>query len=178
MKGRITSGIRDTDINRDGRGKVDPSVRGDIRVVAAMDPSGTSGSPAVLLGSFSLGNNGQASFPTADGWDRYYTTFYFLGPNTAPPIPNNYPNTYNQPVLEIRTDHPDNGTGLVAGVVIIDNLNPAVKVASPTLPGSPPRGTAIFNPLGAARKYRVTIFYKNSTVGTLTRVVFTWSYHS
>ncbi len=138
--------------------------------------TGNSGTLNILPSSFSNGNNGVACFPTTNGWDRYFTTFYFLGPNAVPPDPNKYPNDGKYHIVTLSTDVTTNGPNLVAGVVIINNLILTNRVCSPTTNGAPRLGTASMV-MGNTNKYRATIFYKSATLGNLTNIVMTWNYH-
>src|SRR5205807_1180461 len=56
-------------------------------------PTGNEGYLNTAIGQFTSGDAQQSCFAFSQGWDRYYSTGYFLGPNVSPPpTPNNYPN--------------------------------------------------------------------------------------
>ena len=161
-------------------GKCDPQVRITIDRNDG-GPTGNSGTLTIPVNSFSSGNNGQACFPSGANWDRYYVTFYLLGPNVnPPPNPNNYPNSGNLSNVTISTIDPANGTMLDTGIVIMENTNPNNKVcnddAIPPDALNPKLSKAKFSPTVSGKKYRVTVFYKSATLGNLTSVKVNWSY--
>jgi hypothetical protein len=151
----------------------------DVSRINISDPSGNSGTLGVPITQFSSGDNGQSCFPAAQGWNLYWVTFYFLGPN-ATASPNNYPNLGNTNSVTIDTLDTANGTALDTGIVILDNLNPANKVcnddAAPPFTNNPKLSKATFTPTGNGKKYRAGIFYKGPTPPGLTNIVVHWSY--
>src|SRR5262245_12661400 len=95
--------LSDTEVFPDKGGKIDPNVTAVITAHPGLTaPSeGTLGIP---ITSFSSGDNGQTCFPSSQGWNKYYVTFYFLGPNVNPaPNPNNYPNPENVNSITVDT---------------------------------------------------------------------------
>ncbi len=152
----------------------------DVRAINIQNPDGTSGTLGVPITQFSSGDNGQSCFPAAQGWNVYWVTFYFLGPNTTPPPVNNYPNPDNKTSVTIDTLDTANGTTLDTGIVILDNLNPANKVcnddATPQFASNPKLSKAIFNPTGTNKRYRAGIHYKGPPPPGLTEIKVHWSY--
>jgi len=176
-EGRKT-GITDNDVYPYDNGKIDPYV--ELVLNPPGGPSPSDGTLGIPVGLFLNGNNGQSCFPTSAGWDRYYVTFYFLGPNVSPPPnPNNYPNPENLASVTVDTLLTANGANLDTGIVILDNLNPASKVCNdntPSFASNTNLSSATFTPTGSGKKYRVTIFYKSSTLGGLSEVKMHWKY--
>jgi hypothetical protein len=144
-------------------------------------PDATTGTLNVPVTSFSSGSSDANCFPTTQGWNKYYVTFYLLGPNVSPlPSPNNYPNPNNLNSVTLDTMAPGNGATLDTGLLIVDNLNPNSKVcdddASPTYTPNPKLSKVTFTPTGTNHKYRAGIFYKSGTATGLTNIVVHWSY--
>jgi len=144
-------------------------------------PDGNMGTLNAPVTAFSSGSSDGNCFPTTQGWNKYYVTFYFLGPNVSPlPNPNNYPNPDNTNSITIDTMAAENGSSLDTGLLIVDNLNPNSKVcdddASPTYTPNPKLSKVTFTPTGTNRKYRLGIFYKSSTATGITNIVIHWSY--
>jgi hypothetical protein len=160
-------------------GKVDPTVTITVRPRDPNNPSPSYGTLAVPVTSFTSASS-TGCFPSSQGWNKYYVSFYFLGPNVSPlPIPNNYPNPDNLSSVTIDTEDPSNGTALDTGILIVDNLNPNSKVCNdddPTYTANPKLSKATFNPTGTNRKYRVGIFYKSSTAAGVNTVLINWHY--
>jgi len=160
------------------KGRVDPTV---TITYDSSDPTPSAGTLTIPVSSFTSGNGQQNCFPYANGWNRYYVTFYFLGPNVSPlPDPNNYPNPDNVNSVTVHTCDPLNGSTLDTGIVIMEDLDPTQKVcnnnASPTYAPNPKLSSATFSPTKNNTKYRATVFYKNSTVGSLQNITVRWSY--
>jgi len=171
--------ITDNDVYPYEGGKIDPYVK--LVMLPSGGPSPSEGTLGVPITSFSAGNNGQTCFPTDQGWNKYYVTFYFLGPNVSPPPnPNNYPNPENVNSVTVDTLLSENGSTLDTGIVIMDNLNPASKVcnddAAPVYTPNAKLSKVTFTPTGSGRKYRVGIFYKSNTAGGLSEVKIHWTY--
>jgi hypothetical protein len=159
--------------------KVDPTVTITIHPRDPNNPSPSYGTLAVPVTSFTSGSS-TGCFPSSQGWNKYYVSFYFLGPNVSPlPINNNYPNPDNLSSVTIDTEDASNGTALDTGILIVDNLNPNSKVCNdddPTYTANPKLSKATFNPTGTNRKYRVGIFYKGSTAAGVNTVLINWHY--
>ena len=171
--------ITDNEVYPYEGGKIDPYVK--LVMQPTGGPSPSDGTLGVPITSFSSGNNGQSCFPSTQGWNEYYVTFYFLGPNVSPPPnPNNYPNPENVNSVTIETALSENGTNLDTGIVIIDNLSPTNKVcnddATLVFTPNPKLSRVTFTPTGSGRKYRVGIFYKSATAVGLSEVKMHWSY--
>ena len=160
--------------------KVDPTVTITVHPRDPMNPSPSFGTLVMPVTSFTSGTSSTGCFPSSQGWNKYYVTFYFLGPNVSPlPIPNNYPNPDNLSSVTIDTENPTNGTALDTGIIIMDNLNPNSKVCNdddPTYTANPKLSKATFSPTGTNRKYRVGIVYKSSTAAGVTNVLMNWHY--
>lgn len=171
--------VTDNDVYPYEGGKIDPYVK--LIIPPAGGPSPSDGTLTIPIGSFSPGDNGQACFPGSQGWNKYYVTFYFLGPNVSPPPnPNNYPNPENRNSVTVETALTENGTSLDTGIVIMNNLNPTDKVcnddATLVFTPNPKLSRVTFTPTGSGKKYRVTIFYKSATAGGLSEIKMHWSY--
>jgi hypothetical protein len=165
------------DPNEDG--KVDPTVTITVRPRDPNNPSPSSGTLGVPVTSFTSGTSA-GCFPSSQGWNKYYVTFYLLGPNVSSlPNPNNYPNPDNLNSVTIDTEDPSNGTTLDTGIIIMDNLNPNSKACNdddPSYTANPKLSKVTFVPTGTNRKYRVGVVYKSSTAGGVNNVVINWHY--
>src|SRR5512145_3126601 len=85
--------------------------------VVVIDPTGSSGTLTVPITSFGSGDT-SGSFPSSQGWQKKYVTFYFLGPNVNPlPYPNTYPNPDNVNSVTISTCLLTNGPTLDTGIL-------------------------------------------------------------
>ena len=165
----------------DNFGKKDPTVTIVVNPRAANDPTGTSGTLGIPVTSATSGNGQQNCFPFAQGWNRFYVTFYFLGPDVNPlPTPNSYPNPDNLNSFTIDTRDAANGTTLNTGIVVINDANPTQKWcnddAVPPFSSNPKLSRLTVTPTTPGARYRVTVFYKNSTAAGLTNLVVRWSY--
>ena len=148
-------------------------------VIEVINPDGNSGSLTIGLTAF-LGNGGaQQCFPTSKGWDKYYPMpKFFLGPNTLPDA-NCYTNASNIPSVTVKTCDPANGTTLETGIVIQNSINPnGDKTCATNTASCIPSTMLTIDSRSTANntKYKATIFYKSSTLGSLTNVTVNWSY--
>jgi hypothetical protein len=142
--------------------------------------TGASGTLGVRVTSFNSGNANNDCFPYKQGWDRYYTTQYFRGPFTMN-LSNAFPNNDNVASVTIDTLHSSNGMELVTGIVISEDGAPtnrvcATNVGSIVYSPNPNLSKASFAPTQTNTLYRLTIFYKSSTAGSLDNVFFNWAY--
>ena len=132
---------------------------------------------ATPVGQFTGG--GPYNFSCGGGFDRYKTYFPFDGPNTSPPSPT-YANTSNTPNLYVTTCTNVNGATLDTLVRIQDNFGTGTERACSdnycSLENTKLSG-ATFNALQTNKTYRVTIYFKSSTLGSLTTVTFIWLYY-
>ena len=132
--------------------------------------------------STDLISNGSSTgcFPSTGGWDKYYATGWFLGPG-ATANPNNFPNTAPQSSsITIDTLHNDNGTTLDTGILINYEFNPNEKVCnndvgSTVWPNNPKLSKATMT-MGNNKRYRLTVFFKSNTIGSLTNIKINWHY--
>lgn len=142
-------------------------------------PAGNSGFLNIYYNSFYNGNGGQACFPTGDGWDRYFPLpRYFLGPGVTPNA-QSYTNVDALFNVTVRTCAPTNGTSLQTGIVIYEEFHPSTdKKCKTTSPACLASGNLTINsrPIEGGKRYRATVFYKSSTLGSLTNVQVLWSY--
>ena len=111
---------------------------------------------------------------TFDRWKSYEP---FDGPNCTPPS-TNYPNPNQHLNLRIDTCSADNGPTMDTAIQIVGNWAPPPVICNDDTVAVCPnnklsRRTIV---LQASRTYRVGIFYKSSTVGTATKVTFTYTY--
>jgi len=118
--------------------------------------------------------------PSCGGsFDRYKTYFPFDGPYTSPASPT-YPNTSNSPNLNVTTCTNVNGATLDTAIRIQDNFGTGTERACSndycSLENTKLSG-ATFNALQTNKTYRVTIYFKGSTLGSLTTVTFLWLYY-
>lgn len=166
-------------VSQNPRPEVDPPEPGPAglsRVVR--DPSGNSGSVNVPIGSLLANTASTGCFQTANNWDRYFPIRnLFCGPST-PPIAFCFTNANNKQYLTVQTCNPTNGTTLRTGIVLANDDDPSDKRCV-TNSASCIYGTRLtINNRAMANDtyYRATIFFKSSTLGSLTNVVVDWRY--
>lgn len=145
-------------------------------------PSPNSGSLPILLTAFTGGNPGSTDcFPASSGWNGYYVTGFFYGPFSSEPANAAFSNANDKPHLTIDTKATENGTNLDTGILIARDAMPNQKVcndnAEQPFPGNTNLSSATFSNLVAARRYRLTIFFKTNTAVGLTNIVMNWTYH-
>ena len=142
-------------------------------------PTPSFGTLAVAVGSFQNGNNGQSCFPSGAGWDKYYIMpKFFLGPNVTPDA-NSYTNSENLSQVTVSTCDETNGTTLETAMVIYEQFHPSTdKVCATNTPACIPSAKLTIDQrtIASGKKYRATVFYKSSTLGSLTNVTVKWSY--
>ena len=146
-------------------------------VIEIVGPGGTSGTLIIAANIFQS-SGGTQCFPTSQGWDKYYPLpKFFLGPNTTPDA-NSYTNANNTPSVTVQTCDPSNGTTLQTGILIQAAFNPIDKVCVTNSPACipSPKLTIATRSLANNTKYKATVFYKSSTLGSLTNVTVNWSY--
>ncbi len=142
---------------------------------------GNSGTLTVPIGLFTNGYGGATCFPLAQGWDRYYRVpdlFHRLASGPGLPTPDTYPNPGNLPRLEVDTCDTLNGPTLKTGIVILNDFLPTDKLCASNAPAcSPPllnlslttatHTMKLTTPPQTMARYKVTVFYKSTTVGAL-----------
>lgn len=148
-------------------------------IVFKINAAGNSGSLIVPVSSFYNGNGGQACFPTAQGWDRYYPLpRYFLGPGVTPDSMS-YTNINQLSSVTVTTCVETNGTTLETGIVIYEQFNPNTDKKCATNSTACLVSTKLTvnqRSIANNKKYRATVFYKSGTLPPLTSVKINWSY--
>lgn len=143
------------------------------------DPAPSAGTINILPGSLVNNSSTTGCFPSSSGWDKYYATGWFLGPGGTA-TPNNYPNAESKSNITIDTLSAANGTGLDTGILINYEFNPNDKVCNDDVgssiwPGNSKLSKAT-KPMNSKLRYRLTVFFKSSTIGSLTNIVVNWKY--
>ena len=147
------------------------------------------GDPAANFGSIyipttSLVNNSASTgcFRSANGWNRYFVMpGLFLGPNT--PLLANPPcftNSDNKASLKVDTCMLTNtytGMNLETGIVIVQDDDPYTKQCRTNIGCNiSPKLTVNTWAISPNTYYRATVYFKGSTLGTMTNVAVEWSY--
>jgi len=151
---------------------------GNAGLFEVMSTDGNSGTLIIAANIFQGNGGSQLCFPTSQGWDKYYPMpKFFLGPNTTPDA-NSYTNAANIPSVTVQTCDPINGTTLETGIVIQNAFNPNDKVCATNTAACAASTKLTTDTRSTANntKYKATIFYKSSTLGSLTNVTVNWSY--
>ena len=146
--------------------------------IEIINPFGNSGTIIIAANIFQGNSGSQQCFPTGQGWDKYYPMpKFFLGPNTTPDA-NSYTNAANIPSVTVQTCDPADGTTLETGIVIQNAFSPNDKVCATNSAACIPSTKLTKDTRSTANstKYKATIFYKSSTLGSLTNVTVNWSY--
>jgi hypothetical protein len=148
----------------------------DKRPNIAGGPTGNFGTINVNPSTDLISNTSSTGcFPTSGGWDKYYATGYFLGPG-ATANPNNFPNTSSTAVT-ITTVDAANGMTLDTGILINYEFNPNDKVCNDDVgSGNNPKLSTATKTLDNNKRYRLTVFFKSSTIGSLTTIKVNWQY--
>jgi hypothetical protein len=150
------------------------------------DPSGNFGTLNQRVASVPSNTQNTGCFKANQGWNKYFTLLgYFAGPNTNP-VPGlpNFTNTANSTGLKIQTCNLTNvfwGTSLQTGIVIVRDDNPydckCFTNAGPACTIFSQNLSIGERPLDSCTYYRVTIYYKSTSLPPgQTNVAVDWQY--
>jgi hypothetical protein len=133
------------------------------------------------IGAFSIANPAI----TLDGetFNRVSSNyFHFYGPYASPQV-GDFQNTTYMPKMTVDTISPDNNQ-VHTGIRVWQNFDPWAKFSDANnAPPNQPTAAKV-GPLTLATavnpdesSYRITVYYKNGTLGSNTRITFNWLYH-